>query len=100
MGSGQNEGLNLQTLPNTRNKYQIYYLILFIFHISVTSFSGMRTVSYNSWIETERTILDKVLSNERSTAFAATINVINSYLLDCKECNWYKSRETILSEAR
>ena len=44
-------------------------------------------------------ILDKVLSDERSTAYVTTIDDINDNWLDCKECDWFKSKETILSEA-
>ena len=44
-------------------------------------------------------ILDKVLSDERSTAYVTTIDDINDNWLDCKKCNWFKSKETILSEA-
>ena len=44
---------------------------------------------------------DKVLSDERSTtAYANDIGYINRWWLDCKECNWFKSKQTILSEAR
>ena len=43
-------------------------------------------------------VLDKVLSDERTTAYASTIEDINKYWLDCKECNWYKSKQTVLSE--
>ena len=45
-------------------------------------------------------ILDKVLSDERSAAYASSINEINRNWLNCKECNWYKSAKTIFSEAR
>ena len=52
-------------------------------------------------------VLDKVLSDERTTAYATTIyditfglTVKNSNVSDCKDCNWYKSKQTILSEAR
>ena len=45
-------------------------------------------------------INDKVLSDERSTAYATTIGDINIEWSDCKDCDWYKSKQTILSEAR
>ena len=51
-------------------------------------------------IEFERRILDKVLSDERTTAYVSTIDDINRSLLDCKECYWYKSKQTILSEVQ
>ena len=51
-------------------------------------------------IEYERRILDKVLSDERTTAYVSTIDDINRRWLDCKECNWYKSKQTILSEVQ
>ena len=62
--------------------------------------SGSRTVSPDSWAEIDKIILDKVLSDERSTAYASTVDDINHWYLDCKECNWYKSKQSILSEAR
>ena len=45
-------------------------------------------------------IQDKVLSDERSAAYATDISDINEWWLDCKECDWYKSEQTIFSEAR
>ena len=48
----------------------------------------------------DKMVLDKVLSDERTTAYASDIEDINYWWLDCKECNWYKSKRTILSEAR
>ena len=45
-------------------------------------------------------IVDKVLSDERSTAYATDIDNIDKQWLECKGCNWYKSEQTILSEAR
>ena len=41
----------------------------------------------------------KVLSDERSTAYATTIDDINTFWLECDKCDWYKSEKTILSEA-
>ena len=71
-----------------------------ILNISLITCSGERTVSHDSWGETYKFVLDKVLSDERSAAYASTIARINRGWLDCKECNWYKSEQTILSEAR
>ena len=56
--------------------------------------------SDNDDMKTAKIIMDKVLVNERSTAYASTIDDINEGWLDCKECNWYKSEQSILSEAR
>ena len=69
-------------------------------NISPVTYSGKRTVSHDSWVEADKMILDKVLSDERSTAYATTIEDINKWWLECKECNWYKSEQSILSEAR
>ena len=44
-------------------------------------------------------VLDKVLSDERTTAYASDIDDITYWWSDCKDCNWYKSRQMILSEA-
>ena len=43
-------------------------------------------------------VMDKVLSDERSFAYVTDIADINDWWLDCKECNWYKSEQSILSE--
>ena len=71
-----------------------------IIHISQIICSGERTVSHDSWGECEKFVLDKVLTYERSAAYVTDIQDINVWWLDCKECNWYKSKQTILSEAR
>ena len=71
-----------------------------IIHISLITCSGERTVSHDSWGEADKFILDKVLSDERAAAYASDIADINRWWLNCKECNWYKSKQTILSEAR
>ena len=81
--------------------------MLHIFHLFVT-FPVGRIVSVkfrseesggrssNDWKMTDMLILDKVLSDERSAAYATTIDDINSYWLNCKDCgDWYKSEETI-----
>ena len=62
--------------------------------------SGERTFSHDSWGERNKMVLDKVLTDERSAAYATTIEDINRWWLECKECNWYKSEQSILSEAR
>ena len=62
---------------------------------------AQRTVSHDdTYTETYRMVYDKVLNDERSTAYVTDIDEINRFLLDCKECNWYKSKQMILSEAR
>ena len=70
------------------------------FIISVITCSGGRTFSLKFWGQMRKMILDKVLSDERTTAYATTIDDINKSWLNCKECNWYKSKQSILSEAR
>ena len=55
--------------------------------------------SDNDDMKTAKIIMDKVLVNERSTAYASTIDDINIFWLDCDKCDWHKSEETILSEA-
>ena len=62
--------------------------------------SGNRTVSHDLSYVTKKMIEDKVLSDERKYAYATTIEEINRDWLDCEECDWYKSEDTILSEAR
>ena len=67
---------------------------MFTFHII-----GEVTHTHDSWAETDKMIQEKVLSDERSTAYLSTIDDINRWWSDCKECDWYKSKKTILSEA-
>ena len=75
--------------------------MLFNVHVSLLMIcSGERTVSFDSFSETDKMILDKVLSDDRSVAYVTTINEINYYYLECNECNWYKSKQSFLSEAR
>ena len=62
--------------------------------------SGKRTFSHDSWGETDKMIMDKVLTDERATAYASNIEDINYWWSDCKECNWYKSKRMILSDVR
>ena len=83
--------------------YRILGIIMInvnILNISLITCSAERTVSHDSWGECDRFVLDKVLSDERSAAYASSIDDINRWWLDCKECKWYKSKKTILSEAR
>ena len=68
--------------------------------ISLITCSGERTISHDSWGEADKFILDKVLKDERSAAYVSTISDINTWWSDCKECNWYKSKQTINSEVR
>ena len=49
---------------------------------------------------TDRIILDKVLSDERTGAYATSIDDINRRWLNCKDCDWYKSKQTIMSEVK
>ena len=59
-----------------------------------------RTVSHDHWDNTKMMVRDKVLTDERSTAYATAIDDINRQWSDCKDCDWYKSKQTILSEVR
>ena len=80
--------------------------MLHIFHLFVTCPDG-RVVSVDmsddryrwssdNWKMTDMLILDKVLSDKRSAAYATTIDDINTYWLNCRECgDWYKSEEII-----
>ena len=61
---------------------------------------AQRTFSHDSWSETDKMVLDKVLTDERSTAYVTDIDDINNFWLECKECNWYKSKQMILSEVK
>ena len=45
-------------------------------------------------------VQDKVLSDERSYAYASDIEDINSVWSDCKDCNWYKSRDMVVKGVR
>ena len=83
--------------------YKILGIIIMnvnIVHISLITCSGERTVSHDSVGEKNTMILDKVLTDERSAAYASTINHMNRWWSDCKECKWYKSKQTILSDVR
>ena len=63
-------------------------------------FTGKRSISHASTVKTNNDILEKVLNDERKFAYITDIPDIEENWLDCKECNWYKSKETILSEGR
>ena len=69
---------------------------LFLGHRSIT-FSHPHTRS--ALLNQHKMIREKVLNDERKTAYAETIVGINNFWLDCKECNWYKS-EAVFNEAR
>ena len=64
------------------------------------SHAGKRTFSPGSWSENGKIVLDKVLSDERTFAYATDPGDIKDWWLNCKECNWYKSDQTIMSEER
>ena len=66
----------------------------------VVNCSVEKTICHDSWAEADQFVLDKVLTDERATAYASTIEDINTWWLECEECNWFKSKQTILSEAR
>ena len=91
---GRYEKLRLRALQNTRNDNQILLIV------DISPLSGERTVTHDSWGESDKMVLDKVLTDERATAYASTIWDINRWWSDCKDCNWYKSEQMILSEAR
>ena len=71
-------------------------------HISLSNLSiiAKRIFSQESQAQTDKMVLDKVLNDDRTAAYATTIDDINRKWLDCKKCNWYKSKQTIMSEAR
>ena len=62
--------------------------------------SGKRTVSPDHILKKQKLVIDKVLKEERTHAFATTIDDINTYWKSCKHCTWYKSDDTIVSEVR
>ena len=80
---------------------------------TIVYFSGERLQkhgesAHNPWGATDRVVQDKVLSDKRSVALAATIWDIENgpyggmgWWSECKDCDsWYKSERTVLSEAR
>ena len=73
---------------------------MYFVHISQIYWSGKRTFSQGTQADTDKVVLDKVLSDERTAAYATSIDEINRQWLDCKECDWYKSKQTIFSEGR
>ena len=97
VGGGRYENLRLRTLPSTRNVNQMYFVDISLIIISCLA---QRTISHDSWRETDRMVEAKVLTDERSTAYVTDIHDINMRWLECKECNWYKSKQSILSEVR
>ena len=72
---------------------------MYFVHISPITYSGKRTFSYDSGNKMTKTVLDKVLSDERTMAYVTDIADINKWWSD-GEVHWYKSKEKILSEAR
>ena len=82
--------------------YRILGMIIksYIVYISQITCSGKRTFSHDSWPEMDKMVLDKVLTDERATAYLTDIYDINYWWSDCKECNWYKSKRMILSDVR
>ena len=70
--------------------------------IVVLTFVGERTFTPNSWRETDKMVMDKVLSDERTHAYATTVKEFtdDSRFLGCKNCNWHKSEETFMAEVR
>ena len=68
--------------------------ILLIVHYD-NFFLAQRTFTHDSWSETNKMVLDKVLSDERSTAYITDIQDINKWWLEYKESNWYKSKQMI-----
>ena len=62
--------------------------------------SGKRTVSPDHFEKKQKLVIEKVLKEERTHAFATTIDYINTYWKSCKHCTWYKSDDTIVSEVR
>ena len=107
----KNTGYSVRTMINLD-------LCLCLYNFSIVlnfDLSGKRTyVKYfdNSgpwgpWFDTLKIVQDQVLSDKRSAAFAATIIDIKEgpfgaqLWYNCKGCeDWYKSEDTILSEAR
>ena len=60
----------------------------------------MKTVSHDHVLKKYKEIWDKVLQEERTWAYATTIDDINTFFAHCEFCSWYKSGDTIVSEAR
>ena len=90
--------------------YKFFSLVFFFGLLSINP-SGWRTYVFPDdiyrWEKTRKIVLDKVFSDQRSAAFAATIIDIKEapygaqWWSNCKGCEyWYKSEQTILSEAR
>ena len=60
-------------------------------------FLGQRSITFShpyprsAVLNQHKMIREKVLNDERKAALATTIQMINDFWLDCKECNWYKA---------
>ena len=68
----------------------------------VLTFVGERTFTPKSVSEMDKMVMDKVLSDERTHAYATTVKEFtdDSRFLGCKNCKWYKSDETFMAEVR
>ena len=90
LNTAYEDGINtiqdlIDTISNTRNNKKMFILfILYLLHFRFISFLGWNRQDYPG----------------QSTQYASTVDDINYWYLDCKECNWYKSKQSILSEAR
>ena len=84
---------------STEETYQTLGIIFkLLVLISQTYLLGKRTFSQESQVQTDKMVLDKVLSDDRTAAYVTSIDDINRRWLNCKDCNWYKSKQTIYSE--
>ena len=82
-----------------RNLGRQNILLIFYFN-NILTFSGKRTISPDHILKKQKLIWDKVLKDERTHAYATTIDDINTYFSHCEFCTWYKSDDTVVSEAR
>ena len=80
--------------------YQKLGMIIKCLYVTLITCSGMRTISHKSWNDLFKMIPDKVLNKHSTFAYVSTIEHMNRWWLDCKECNWYKSEHTIVSKVR
>ena len=69
-----------------------------LIRLSQTYSLGKRTFSQESQVQTDKMVLDKVLSDDRTAAYVTSIDDINEWYLEWG--NWYKSKQIILSEVR
>ena len=64
---------------------------------------GKRTYSFDDWAQTDEYIYNRVISDDRSAAYATTIDDIIVWWLTCKACEngkgWHKSEGLVISEA-